>query len=274
MSEAVVAAASGRRWTGRATVAGVAQGVRFAAWPATLAIGGAVLALFLLFAGYGYNLEDEGTVLYQILRTHRGERPYLDFHTGYTPAVFYLNAWLFETFGVSVMPIRFVLAGVNALAVMLTFRLALRLAPVAEAALAALTYAIFMPFFQGQFASFNIPYPAWYAIAAWLAAQLASVKAVESGSRSWLVAAGALAGVAFSFKPNTGILALGAAVLAQLLASAQLRGVVGRTLEILVLAIASVAVAATLTFDAITPARTKRIGITDTPKVSNSHAFR
>ena len=63
-------------------------------------------------------------------------------------------------------------------------------------------------------------------------------------------------------------------LLAQLLASAQLRGVVGRTLEILVLAIASVAVAATLTFDAITPARTKRIGITDTPKVSNSHAFR
>ena len=251
MSEAV-AAAPGRRWAGRDTVT-AGEAVRFGAWPATLAIGGAVLVLFLLFAGYGYNLEDEGTVLYQILRTHRGERPYLDFHTGYTPAVFYLNAWLFETFGVSVMPIRIVLAGVNALAVMLTFRLALRVAPVAESALAALSYAVFMPFFQGQFASFNIPYPAWYAIAAWMAAQLASVKAVENASRAWLVAAGALAGLAFSFKPNTGILALGAAVLAQLLASAQLRGAVGRGLEILVLAIACVAVAATLTFDVVTP---------------------
>ena len=252
MSEAVVAAPD-RRWSGSASFAAAGARVRFAAWPATLAIGGAALALFLTFAGYGYNLEDEGTVLYQILRTHRGERPYLDFHTGYTPAVFYLNAWLFDVFGVSVMPIRVVLAGVNALAVMLTFRLALRLAPVAEAALAALTYAVFMPFFQGQFASFNIPYPAWYAVAAWLATQLASVKAVETGRRGWLVAAGALAGLAFSFKPNTGVLALGAAVLAQLLASAQLRGAAGRTLEILVLVVASVAVAATLTFDVITP---------------------
>lgn len=253
MSGAVVADAAGRRWARSTTTAATGADARIAAWPATLVIGAGVLVLFLLFAGYGYNLEDEGTVLYQILRTHRGERPYLDFHTGYTPAVFYLNAWLFDVFGVSVLPIRVLLAFVNALAVMLTFRLALRVAPLAESTLAALTYAIFMPFFQGQFASFNIPYPAWYAVAAWMATQLASVKAVETGRRGWLVAAGGLAGIAFSFKPNTGILALGAAVLAQLLASAQLRGVVGRVLEVLVLAIAGIAVAATLTFDVITP---------------------
>ena len=256
MSGAAAVTPEGRwRARGAAPVAssGVHAHVRYAAWPATLAIGAAVAVLFLIFAGYGYNLEDEGTVLYQILRTFRGERPYLDFHTGYTPAVFYLNAWLFDVFGVSVLPIRVVLALVNALAVMLTFRLALRLAPVAESALAALTYAIFMPFFQGQFASFNIPYPAWYAMAAWLGTQLASVKAVENGSRAWLVASGALAGVAFSFKPNTGVLALGAAVLAQLLASAQIRGVVGRLLEIAILVLAALAVAAVLTFDVITP---------------------
>lgn len=250
MSEAAVAAPE-RRFASRDAEA--QGGVRYAAWPVTVVLGLAAAALFLLFAGYGYNLEDEGTVLYQILRTFRGERPYLDFHTGYTPAVFYLNAWLFDAFGVSVLPIRVVLAGVNALAVMLTFRLALRVAPVAESALAAATYAVFMPFFPGQFASFNIPYPAWYAIAAWLATQLASVKAVETQRRGWLVAAGAMAGVAFSFKPNTGVLALGAAVLAQMLASAQVRGVFGRALEIAVLVIALVAVAASLTFDVVTP---------------------
>ena len=55
---------------------------------ATIALGAGVAGLYLLFVGYGYQLEDEGTILYQILRTYRGERPYLDFHTGYTPAIF------------------------------------------------------------------------------------------------------------------------------------------------------------------------------------------
>ncbi|HEY8515156.1 MAG TPA: glycosyltransferase family 39 protein [Candidatus Binatia bacterium] len=253
MSGGAVAAAPERRWAD-AVRAGSAESAAHGAWAATLAVGGLSGALFLLFVGYGYNLEDEGTVLYQILRTFRGERPYLDFHTGYTPAVFYLNAWLFEAFGVSVLPIRVVLAAVNAIAVMLIFRLSLRVAPPLESALAALTYAIFMPFFQGQFASFNIPYPAWYAVAAWLGAHLASVKAVESGgSRGWLAAAGALAGVAFSFKPNTGVLALGAVVLAQILVAAPLAGALGRALELLVLAVAAFAVFAVLAFDVVTP---------------------
>src|SRR5262249_42178376 len=90
---------------------------------ATLVLAGAVTALYLAFVGYGYQLEDEGTILYQILRTYRGERPYLDFHTGYTPAIFYLNAWLFRTFGVSVVPIRLSLVAVNTIAVVTLFRL-------------------------------------------------------------------------------------------------------------------------------------------------------
>src|SRR5581483_64218 len=199
-----------------APAAGVRARVAPRAWAATAAVALAALAIFLAFVGYGFNLDDEGNVLYQILRTYRGERPYLDFHTGYTPAMFYLNAALFRLFGVSVIPVRVGLALVNALATALTFRLALRVARPAEAACAALAYALCMPFFAGQFASFNIPYPAWYAVAAWLGAELASVRAAESGRRSPLLAAGVLAGVAFSFKPNTGILCLGAAVLAQL----------------------------------------------------------
>jgi hypothetical protein len=222
------------------------------AWPATLAVTGLAFALFLSFVDYGYELSDEGTVLYQILRTHRGERPYLDFHTGYTPAVFYLNALLFDWFGVSVLPIRVGLALANSAAVLLIFRLSLRLAPVLESACAGLAYAVFLPFFAGQFASFNIPYPAWYAVTAWLATELAMVRACETGRRSWLAVAGALAGVAFSFKPNTGVLALGALVLAQCLREAPLAGRAGAWLENVLLGVAAVAVAATLTFEIAT----------------------
>lgn len=219
---------------------------------ATALIGVFVAGLYLTFVRYGVNLDDEGTILYQILRTYRGERPYLDFHTGYTPAMFYLNAGLMEIFGASVLPVRLFLVGVNTAAVLLIFRLALRVAPAAESACAALTYALFLPFFAGQFASFNIPYPAWYGVTAWLATQLASVKAVETGKRSWLFAAAVLAGVAFSFKPNTGVLALGAVVLTRLLTMAPLAGRLGAWLEGSVLAVAFGAVFAVLTFDVFT----------------------
>jgi hypothetical protein len=219
---------------------------------ATLALGASALALYLAFVRYGVNLDDEGTVLNQVLRTARGERPYLDFHTGYTPAMFYLNAALLKVFGVSVLPIRALLAVVNTLSVVLVFRLSLRFAPVAESAAAALAYALCMPFFAGQFASFNIPYPAWYALAAWLAAELAAVRAVETGRRGWLAACGLLCGIGFSFKPNTGILALGAAVLGQLLATAPVAGAAGLAIETAVLLLAAASVAAVLGFEVTT----------------------
>ncbi len=219
---------------------------------ATALLGVFAAGLYLSFVRYGMNLDDEGTILYQILRTYRGELPYIDFHTGYTPAMFYLNAGLMDLFGVSVMPLRLFLVVVNTAAVILIFRLALRVAPAAESACAALTYALFLPFFAGQFASFNIPYPAWYGVTAWLLTELASVKAVETGKRSWLGIAGALAGLAFSFKPNTGVLALGAVVLTRLLTMAPLAGRLGAWLEGAVLAVAFGAVFAVLTFDVFT----------------------
>jgi Dolichyl-phosphate-mannose-protein mannosyltransferase len=218
---------------------------------ATVGIATFAAALYLTFLGYGCQLEDEGTILYQILRTYRGERPYLDFNTGYTPAIFYLNAGLFRLFGVSVVPVRLALAIANTFAVVLVYRLARHLAPIAESLCAALVYAVFMPFFAGQFAAFNIPYPAWYAVAAWLAAQLASVRAAETGRRSWLAAAGMAAGVAFSFKPNTGVLGLGAVILSQLLVTPPAAGVTGTILETLLLVVAAGGVAATLNFEAV-----------------------
>lgn len=173
-----------------------------------------------LFLAYGINLDDEGTILYQIFRTYLGEVPYVDFHIGYTPGIYYLNAAVMRAFGPGVIPVRAVLAAVNVLALLFLFLLGRRVAGTLPAALGMLLYVAFVPLHRAEFASFNIPYPGWYVNACWLATALVLLAYAEGRRQWWLFAAGALTGVSFFFKPNAGLFQLASVAIALLMVEA------------------------------------------------------
>ncbi|RMD85240.1 MAG: hypothetical protein D6815_02330 [Candidatus Dadabacteria bacterium] len=183
----------------------------------TFILAAAVFVAGLLYFGsfvrYGINLDDEGTLLYQIERVVDGQRVYTDFHIGYTPAIYYFHAFLFRLFGTNVIPVRAVLAVVNAAALAGLTLLAAAIAPLWAAWLPALFYAVSIPVHPGEFAAFNVPYPVWYNVAFFAYGLLAVRRFGSRGGLGWLVLAGALAGLDFMFKPNVGLFQLAASAL-------------------------------------------------------------
>jgi len=188
--------------------------------------GPSVLATFIslaligayLFAlrDYGFELSDEGTILYQIERTASGQIPYRDFSTGYTPGFFWLNALVFRTMGESMSGLRLFLIGIHSLTALGLLLVAGHLMRPWAASACTLLWFAFLPVFPGRFCSFNIPYPAWYATAAFVWSALAALRWRESEKGGWLALAAVAAAVALACKPNSGafaFMALGLVVL-------------------------------------------------------------
>lgn len=168
------------------------------------------LAYLLLLRPYGFQLEDEGTILFWFDRVLGGQRPYLDFHTGYTPGFFAFGKAVFTAFGPSATALRAVLAVMNALTAALLTEITRRAAGSRLAALPALLWLAFMPVYVGEFAAFNVPYPTWPVTLAWMVVALAMLAWMEGRRVAMLGIAGLAAAAAMSLRPNSGALALAA----------------------------------------------------------------
>jgi len=175
------------------------------------AVAVAAVALFALYVWstrYWIDLIDEGYFVYLSSRVQAGDLPYRDFDTYYTPGIFYLYAWTMDLFGETVMPIRVLMSAVRVLWALLLYRLARRVVPWP---FAVLPFVIVMGVDAAPV--FPEPHPAWLAMLATLGMMETIARYQLSGARRWIVLAGALAGVAFLFKQNSGAfaaLALGA----------------------------------------------------------------
>ena len=197
-----------------------------------------VAAYVATFRRYAiYDLADEGLLLAQAARAAAGERPYLDFHTGYGPLYFAVQSRLLEAGGLDAL--RGALAVVHGVTAGLTFALARRLGGTALAiASVALAVAFFLPVAPGSGAPFNVPYPAWYAGLGGVAMALLVARGATGPAR--LALAGAIAGAVFAMKPNSGALLLAGAAVASVVGDAAARegrALAGATLLLAVLVV-------------------------------------
>jgi HEAT repeat protein len=163
------------------------------------------LWFFGTLAPYGVHVGEDGDLLYQMFATYRGQVPYIDFSSGYTPGFFYYHAALFWLFGVDALVTRISVAVANTLSLYLLYVLAARLVKPGLAVLAPLLFIGSLLAFPGDFCTFNVPYPAWYNIALWLGSLAAVAAYVDHGRMRALLVAGVLAGASFSVKPNIGL---------------------------------------------------------------------
>ena len=182
-------------------------------WAGPLVAAAVVAAYGLSLRRYGLELADEGVLLAHFNRVAHGQVPYRDFHVGYGPGLYWLQAAAFALWGGSIGTVRVGLALVQGARAAGLAWLAASLGGRGAAAVAVLALvAFFLPVAPGQCVPANIPYPAWYADALGLGALVLMVRSPRSSA---LV--GSLWGVVFAFKQNTGVLGLAAAIVTTIL---------------------------------------------------------
>jgi len=199
-------------------------------------VAGLVVAAYVAaFRRYGlYDLADEGLLLAQAARAAAGERPYIDFHTGYGPLYFALEAALVRAGGLA--ELRAALAVVHGVTAALAFAVARALGGTALAVAAvALQVAFFLPVAPATGAPFNVPYPGWYAGLGGVAVALLVLDGARLGR---LALAGAIAGAVFAVKPNSGALLAAGAAAASVLAEAEAGAAGSRVVAATVLVLA------------------------------------
>lgn len=160
------------------------------------------------FHRLGWFMEDEGVLYYHYLRVYQGKVPYRDFFTGYGPLGYYLHAWAFALFGVSINAIRVLTAVVNATTATGLYLVARRLT---SPAFALIPPALFLAMQPGDIAVMvfhNSPYPSWYALGCTVWGTWCVLRCLEAESErqrlTWLVAAGVFGGLTFLLKQNSG----------------------------------------------------------------------
>lgn len=136
-------------------------------WLTALVLFLAASSYFLVFHRLGFFLQDEGVLAYHAERVSRGEMPYADYQTAYTPAGDYLNAALFRVFGVDIAVLRASASIACATTAALLFLVAVRLVPPPYSYLPSLLYVVLIDQESGGLLAHTLPYPARYVTMLW-----------------------------------------------------------------------------------------------------------
>ena len=156
------------------------------------------VAYLSLFLRYSTLEPDEGIVLQGAERVLRGEIPYRDFFSFYTPGSFYLIAFVFRIFGDSFLAARFTLAVAGALCSVVTYLLARRVCS-RDISL----FAAFLATTAGAAFRFLVLHNAYSTLFCCLSLY-AALRLLESRETAWAFAAGSLTSLTFLIEQSKG----------------------------------------------------------------------